>query len=446
MKNLGKVKAIIISSLIALVMIVGLILTFIPMHLGSKDYESFAGALSQSTSIDGGMSVEYKIKESGDEKEIKQSVAILKDIINDYGFKSATVYLKGEDKIRVDLNEPVLVSERSATEEFLSTLASGKLEFKNKDDAQATLTPAEGEEVDPSLIIIDANLHIDKISKIHYSQSSGLKIDFNKKGKELYASSVNQSLYMFVGGKAWPSDENNEISANTDSSATSMYLMFNSSDVVDSYYYTLRAGMMAIELDGEEVEVVYNTSKSALTAKVAGIVLAVAVVVGLIILACLKQKGFAIASIVSSLIMLSLEMFLLQAMNWVVVGLSGIIAVAVIALITYILNAVIFSAIKQEQQKGKSLATSVEDGYNKNIWFVLDTLIITFIIGFILAITVGGEFAGLGTILALSSVMLGVNTLLFNRLILNCIYSFNENAGAFLGLKEGGKTHEDTTK
>ena len=87
----------------------------------------------------------------------------------------------------------------------------------------------------------------------------------------------------------------------------------------------------------------------------------------------LKQKGFAIASIVSSLIMLSLEMFLLQAMNWVVVGLSGIIAVVVIALITYILNAVIFSAIKQEQQKGKSLATSVEDGYNKNIWVVLET-------------------------------------------------------------------------
>lgn len=439
MKNLGKVKAIIISSIIALVMVAGLLLTFVPMHLGSKDFESFAGALSKSTTISGGMSVEYTIKEAGDDKQLKESISLLKDIINDYGFKSATVYKKGEDKLRVDLNEPVLVSQRSVVEEFLGNLAQGKLEFKNQDDVHASMTPKEGEELDPNLIILDASTHIEKISKIHYSQASGIKIDFNKEGKNLYSAAVNQPLFMFVGGKEWPSAQNNEISANTDASATSMYLMFNSADVVDSYYYTLRAGMMSIELDSESVEVVYNESKTALTAKVAGIVLSVVVAVGLIVLAVIKQKGFAIASIVSSIIMLSLEMFLLQAMNWVTFGLSSFIALIVVALINYILNAAIYSSVKAENKIGKSLATSVEDGFRKNLWVVVDTLAIMFIIGFALAVTASGELVGLGTIVALSAVFMGVATLLLNRLVLNCIYSFKEDTTAFFGLNKGGQ-------
>ena len=439
MKNLGKVKAIIISSIIALVMVLGLLMTFVPMNLGSKDFESFAGALSKSTTISGGMSVEYTIKESGDEKEIKNSISILTDIIRDYGFKDVTAYLKGDDKIRVDLNEPVLVSDRSQVEEFLKSVALGKLEFKNKDDVTATMTPAEGQELDPNLIVIDASKHIDKISKIHYSQASGIQIDFNKEGKNLYSAAVNQPLYMFVGGAEWPSADNNEISANKDASATSMYLMFNSADVVDSYYYTLRAGMMSIGLDKDNVEIVYNENKTALIAQVAGIVLSAVVVIGLIVLAVIKQKGFAIANIVSALIVLSLEMFLLQAMGWVVIGFSSLVALIAVALVYYVLNAVIYSSVKAENSIGKSITTSVEDGFRKNLWVVVDTLAAMFIVGFVLAITATGELVGVGTILALSAVFMGVAILLLNRAILNCIYSFVENATAFFGLTKGGR-------
>lgn len=446
MKNIGKINAIIISSIIALVMIFGVLLSFVPMHLGNKDYESFAGALSESTTINAGMSVEYTIKESGEEKDVKKSISLLKEIINDYGYKSATVYLKGTDKIRVDLNEPVLVSERSSTESFLSTLASGKLEFKNQNDASASLEVGEGETVDPTLIIIDASKHIDKISKIHYSQASGIKIDFNKEGKNLYSASVNQSLYMFVGNEAWPNSSNNQISANTDASATSMYLMFNSNDVVDSYYYTLCAGMMPIELDSENVEIVYNSSKSALTAKVAGIVLTFVFAVVLIVLSAIKQKGFSIASIVSSLIVLSLELFLLQAMNWVTFGLSSFVAMMVVMLVIYLLNATIYTAIKEELKIGKTLSTAVEDAYRKNMWFVIDTLVVMFIAGFGFACFSSGEMAGFGTILALASVMIALTTLLLNRLIQNCIYSLTEKATTFFGLTQGGQNNEDSSK
>jgi len=209
-------------------------------------------------------------------------------------------------------------------------------------------------------------------------------------------------------------------------------MMFSSVDAVDSYYYTIKAGMMSIELDSDKVDIVYNTNKSALTARVAGFVLTIVVAVALIALLAVKYKGFAIAPVVSSLILLAFELFLLQAMDWVVFGFTGFVALIFMTMLNYILNAHIFSSIKAEQKVGKSLATSTDDGYRKNLWVVIDALSVTFIIGLVLALISTGEMVAVGTILALSSLFMAVEILLFNRLIINCIFSiFGKNEKIF---------------
>lgn len=434
MKKIGKIKAIIISSVIALVMVLGLALSFIPVSIGSKDYESFAGALAQNTTISDGMSVEYKIKSDSTDKEIKDSIKVLTNIISEYGIKSVNAYRKGTDTIRVDLGEPVLISDRSATEDFLSSLSSGRMQFKNKNDAAATLTPAEGQTVDESLIIIEVSEHVEKISKINSRGASGIQIDFNKAGRDLFSKATGSPLYMFVDGEAWPSaNGGNEISANNDPAASSMYLMFNSSDVVDSYYYVLLAGQMTIELDAEKVEIFYTSTSAATVFKVAGLVVTAFILVGLMVLLALKQKGFAIAPIVSSIIGLSVLLLLLQAMDWVVFGLTSILAIAVVGIIIYAINSIIYNGIKSELALGKSLSTASADAFKRHTPFVVDTLVVTLIFGFVLAIFSSGELVGVGTILALSSVIIMLNTLLFNRLILNCIYSMTEKTREFLG-------------
>lgn len=433
MKNIGKIKSIIISSVILLVMVAGLVLSFVPMTFSKKDFESFSGALKLATSIDGGMSVEYKIKGDYTDKEFSDSIKILTDMMNEYGFGTVNAYKKGEDKIRVDLNQPVLYSDRSSAESFLENLATGKLEFKNKNDAKATTTPAEGETVDPTLIVIDATKHIEKVSKVSNGQVTGLKIDFNKEGKSLYTASTGSPLYMFVGGTAWPSSDNNELSANTDPSAVSMYLMFNSSDAVDSYYYTVKSGMMAVELDSEEVDIVYNTNKTALWFNISGIVLTIAVFIGLMALLVIRFKAFAIAPIVSSSIIIALELFLLQAMDWVAFGFSSYIALIAVIFITFTLNSQIFSSIYDELAIGKSLSTSTEDGFKKNLWVVIDMCALTFIAGIVIAFIAKGEIVAAGTILALSSTLVAISTLLFNRLLLNCIFSIFQGKEKIFG-------------
>ena len=434
MKNLGKIQAIIISSVIVLVMALGVVASFVSMSFKTKDFESFAGAMKKSTSIDAGMSVEYEIKGNPSDDEISNSIKILTDIMREYGFTSVNAYKKGDDKIRVDLNKPVLYSDRSSAEEFLQGLATGKLEFKNKNDAKATTTPAEGQSVDPTLIVIDATKHVDKVSKISNGQVSGLQIDFNKEGKSLYSAASGSPLYMFVGGKAWPSAEGNELSANTDPSAVSMYLMFNSSEAVDSYYYTIRAGMMEVELDSAGVDIVYNTNKTALTYKVTGIVLAVFVFVALMVLLALKYKAFAAAPIVSSVIGFALELFLLQTMDWVAFGFTGFIALIFMTILNYVLNAHIFNSVGQEFAIGKSISTSTDDAFKKNTWLVIDASVIVFIVGLLISFLATGEMIAVGTILALSAVVIAISTLFFNRLLLNLIFSIFEGKEKIFGL------------
>ena len=142
MKNIGKIKAIIISSIVTLVLIAGLIFSFVPMKLGNKDYESFAGALNQGISINGGMSVEYTIKGTYTDKQLNSSLAKITELVQEYGYESVVAYKKGEDKIRVDLNGPVLYDDRTTAESFLKQIATGKLEFKNKNDAKAITVKA----------------------------------------------------------------------------------------------------------------------------------------------------------------------------------------------------------------------------------------------------------------------------------------------------------------
>lgn len=441
MKNIGKIKAIIISSIVTLVLIAGLIFSFVPMKLGNKDYESFAGALNQGISINGGMSVEYTIKGTYTDKQLNSSLAKITELVQEYGYESVVAYKKGEDKIRVDLNGPVLYDDRNTAESFLKQIATGKLEFKNKNDASATLTPKEGEEVDPNLIIINASEHIESITKVNYQQQNGIKIEFNKTGKRLYSKAVNQPLYMFVGGTAWPSaNDNNKVQANTDANSSTMYMMFNSSDVVDSYYYTLKAGMLDISLDSENVEVVYNTSKSALTVKVASIVASIVVLVGLIVLFSLKYKGLGIPVTVTNLLMVCAILYLMQAMNWVTVGASTIVASVVLMVANYIINSAILGGVNKEQLVGKSMETAVSDSYKKHTPIVIDALVVLFVIGATLAIATTGDLKGIGTMVALFAVLTMFNTLLFNRLLINCMYSFTPNPAKFLGLKaEGGE-------
>lgn len=428
MKNLGKIKATIIAACIAVVMVIGLLATFVPMHIGSKDFESVIGSMSLSRGMGDGISAEYIIDGEYTDEEISKAIRVMANITSEYGFKSVSIYKKGEDRIRLDISTTVLESNKAQAEEFLTTLASGKLEFKNVNKADAT---------SETNIVIDGANHIEAIEKVSYKTSAGLKIKFTKEGKELYSQSTGAPLYMFKGGEAWPGANNqNEIAANTDPSATEMFLMFNSPEVVDTYYYTLRAGMIPVSFEADSVDVVYTSSKVAGVSNIILLVLTFVIFAALSTLLIIRFKLMGAAATVASIIALMLELFILQAMNWVVIGVASMIAIIFMLIINYSAIVILLNKIIEQNKVGKTPSASVEDGFNKSAKAVSLIYATTLVIGIFFAFIGKVELCAIGTILSLGSIFLALATIFLTRLIINVIYSFYPTKAQIFNLSE----------
>lgn len=433
MKDYGKVKASIISSIIGFVLVVGLVLAFVPMHIGRHDYKSFAGALNLSREVYDGISCEYEIEGEFETKELNETMSIMASILNEEGFKSVNIYKKGENKIRLDINSTLLETDKGAVEELLKIMASGRLEFKTVNQVQ--IPPELAESEDPP-IIIDGYEHISKIEKVKYRTSSGLNIEFNKEGKALYEDAVGKSLYMFVGDTAWPSAQNNQISANNDPSSTSMFLMFESSKVVNTYYNTFKAGTMPLELNADTIEIVYTRSETAALARTILTIAVGVVFAALMILTIIKFKGMGVLSLVSTLISAVLMLFLLQAMNWAVIGMSSMILFAIVLVINYLVNGLILRQIHAEYGLGKSLETACEDGFRKSRNIILELASMLALMGLIVALLGKGELYAIGTIITIGAIEIVLASLVLMPILFNCMYSFAPQNLKLYGLKK----------
>lgn len=432
MKNLGKIGAYIIAGIMVAVFALGVVLSFVPMTIGHKDYESFLGSLNLSQELGEGITAEYTITSDSTDKEISSSIKKMNTIISDYGFKSVNIYKKGSDKIRVDISSTVLETEKSSAESFLKILAGGKLEIKNKNDASATSDNA---------IIIDGAKHIENITKITSrgttSTVSGIKIDFTKEGKELYSSAAGSKLYMFVGGKAWPSDNSgNEIQANTDPSSTSMYLMFNSQEVVDSYYYILNVGTLSITMDAENVQIASFSSSTSTVSKLVLFILILLVEVAVIVILSLKYKMLALPGLLSSILASMVLLFLMQAMNWVTLGRASLVTLLLMEVLNFVIIDKQCSQIKAEYNLGKSLETAVDDGFRKTFKVNFVSLFALLIIGVTLSAVMGTEVRAIGTIIAVWAVLTALALLLLSKALVGVLQVIFPMHAKIFGLKE----------
>ena len=59
MNNYSKTKSMICFIIFGLIFAIGAVFTFVPMHFGSKDYESFIGAMALSTDCNDTISAVY---------------------------------------------------------------------------------------------------------------------------------------------------------------------------------------------------------------------------------------------------------------------------------------------------------------------------------------------------------------------------------------------------
>ena len=434
MNNYSKTKSSIIFIIFGLIFVIGTVLAFVPMRFGSKDYESFLGAMALSSDCTDTISAIYQYTED-ENTDVNRAIDLMgKSLERKFGKNSVNVYKLGDDRIRVDVSKPVTSSGESEIEEYLSGFASGKLKITNNSSGNANI------EENPHLLEIDGWKDIKSVSTKTYKGSYGIEVDFNKTGKDTFGMMIGGNAYIYINNKAFPSDNYNKVELTSE--ATTFTIWFTSNEYIEYYRNTFESGMIPLHLDSETIEFVYTEANPTSLAYIS--ITISAIVLALYIFAIIKFRVPAIMYVVLSNIATYLLLFLLQAMPWVELGIVSIISIGLMKIIEFILFATTQKRVKEEYMLGKSIETSFDDAYKRTFNIVLDVLIICLVGGLSFAIVGGFELASIGTIVALSSISSGAVLLLGVKLLTNCLFAFNSVKTSCYALPERteGETNE----
>lgn len=441
MKKFSKNTAIILSVILSVVMIVGIVFSFIPMNFGVKRWESFSNSISVSSDLSGGLYGEFKIKtENAKEKDIISSMEKINDVFEDAGYKNINVYSVGTDKIRVEAGNSRTNKTYAETYNKIASLGAGAFSLRTTYSIEEKTISVMGRDCVKDVKIFTNN-------NINY-----MSIKFNKEGQKQYENlcknATSESIYIALGDYA------QQISI----AGVATYEEFTLSD---SDYQNLMElkdnivlGCMKIELDASSAKI--GTMSASLTAGESSsniydssyktstifILLNVAVLVMVVLMIAYFAVRFGFYSILAFVTMLINSCLFVIALNLipsVEFGLPSYIALIVGVAIIYTYTNLYATTVKSEYVSGKSLNASLESAYKKTMPSVLISNLTLFVSAFVFIACSFGAITSAAIIFAICAFLsLFTNLLIVPFLVKICISFGNFGFKLFMLKKRKG--------
>ncbi len=418
MENFSKTKTIVLYCIFALIFAVCTIFTFVPMQFGSKDFMSSFGAIHKTSEIGDSISAVYNFTES-EATDLDKSIKMIGDLLEEkYGTNTVNVSKLGSSQLKVEVAKPLEQTKVSELETFFTTLAGGRLEFRNNKSATV-----EKDDDHPDLIVIDGWTEMKSVSTTNYKGQYGITVEFTKSGKDKFVQMSGQTCYMFIDGEAFPSSSYNSVDVTSEQTSFTFWLQ-DSLDSANYYYEAFRCGLIPINLDAEDIEITYTNADNTANYVAFISLLAVLVILIAIIIVKFRIAGllFSLATLLGDYVLL----FFIQLMPWASVGMAGVITISIVQIIQFALVIAQLSQFKAEYSLGKSLVTSIDDAFNKFRWVELDVFAVMLIAGLGFACLGKLEVTVVGTIFSLSAVLFGLVDILFARYLVQLSFAFGE--------------------
>lgn len=427
MKKLKKNTAIALSVILSVLLIVGLIFTFIPMTIGAKTFVSFSGGVNISSDISGGLYGEYIIKDSDNvsQSDLTSSLAIIREVFEDNGYKNVNVHAVGKTKVRVQVSYPRGGKAFADAYSALSSVASGPFTLRSAYDATSE-----------DVIILKGSEHVSGINVFSNNGTNYITIEFTEKGKEIYKQICQKvsTIYLSIGESA------QGISVSGVQTYDSFTLTDKEYDNLVSLQRRLKLGCMKIEVDGGTS--VINTMAASLgygdgssspelggyfssTAYIISVVaLCVTIAVGLAIM-IVRFGLFSILVSFTFLVNLVLFMILMCLMPSVEIGLAGFFLISVALVLVYMYAYMFASRVKQEYSLGRSLSASLENAYKKQLPGLIIESLTMFLSSIIFYAFSFGELSSFAIIFAICSFLGLITNLLLIPLLVKICISFD---------------------
>ena len=380
----------------------------------------------------GGVSITYEAtKDNPTATEMKDTIQMMQQRAEVYSTESSVVQV-GDNRIEIDIPgvadaDEVLKS--LGKEGSLDFVAEDDMKLDKKGNPQYTKTVCTGKHIKKA----EAGTQQNEVTK---NKEYVVELSFNAKGTKLFADATKaayptkKKIYIVYDGKVL-SDPNVQAEI-TDGKAV-ISGSFDTYDKAEELASMIRIGALPVELKEIQSQVVgAQLGQDAIqTSLLAGAIGFALVVIFMLVFYRLPGLAASIALVFYLVLML----VALNGLN-ITLTLPGVAGIILNIGMAVDANVIIFTRIKEELAKGKSVQTSIKLGFEKALSAIVDGNVTTLIAAFVLYIKGSGTIRGFATTLAMDIILSMFTALYITKYILQAMYSLGVDDVKYFGVEK----------
>ena len=380
----------------------------------------------------GGVSITYEAtKDNPTATEMKDTIQMMQQRAEVYSTESSVVQV-GDNRIEIDIPgvadaDEVLKS--LGKEGSLDFVAEDDMKLDKKGNPQYTKTVCTGKHIKKA----EAGTQHNEVTK---NKEYVVELSFNAKGTKLFADATKaayptkKKIYIVYDGKVL-SDPNVQAEI-TDGKAV-ISGSFDTYDKAEELASMIRIGALPVELKEIQSQVVgAQLGQDAIqTSLLAGAIGFALVVIFMLVFYRLPGLAASIALVFYLVLML----VALNGLN-ITLTLPGVAGIILNIGMAVDANVIIFTRIKEELAKGKSVQTSIKLGFEKALSAIVDGNVTTLIAAFVLYIKGSGTIRGFATTLAMGIILSMFTALYITKYILQAMYSLGVDDVKYFGVEK----------
>ncbi|MBQ7452764.1 MAG: hypothetical protein IJS68_00660 [Clostridia bacterium] len=435
MKPRKRKMTLFLTILMSVVIGLALILTFIPMHIGTLNYLSFAGNLQYANDLKGGMYAQYQFKNGTSAEDIEKTVSEIRSVLSEKGYYSPFVAQVGNG-VRIEIGNTT-THDYKGTDKLLDAIDVGLFELRTG--------------TEESKKFIDGREHITDVKLGSSGSQTYVQISFNEEGLVKYKETMNSSVtvYVYMGGNLQTSF------AGSSAVYDDMYLTFANYAEAEDFAMKVKLGsFIPVDFNTEETRI--NTmsspySTASLTADVnsgaygkSNVFVGMTIVMSFLVvlamaLAIVRYRAIGVANLLSMALSTCVAIFLMQALPWIELSISSLFVMLLGFVIMFYGAYAYASNVQSEFHEGKTLTASLESGYKKSLLPNTFVLVAGLVVAVLFAFFGSGAIRT-GAIISLIFMLASAfNNLCLLPWFVGIYYGYNNNKPAYYGLKGGNK-------
>ena len=341
MKKFNKTTAVILSITMFIALAIGFVFSFVPIQFSKGKFVSLTGTINISSDMVGGMYGEYNIlTEDPTQKDIIQTVSLIRGVFEEDGYKNVNVYAVGNKKVRIELSYPNADETFATSYAKLKNVGAGAFSLSNINPSSSSSSSSSSSTIEE--ITLAGCDYVKEVKVATNNDQKYISIIFNEAGKKQYENLCNNTesstIYLVLG------DYSQGITISGVYDYSELTLSNTDWENMIALEQKIKLGCTKLELDGTNS--IVNTMSATLTAGeasstpiddsfysstlyVVSFSALVLVIVVMLAVFAIKFGLFAFVATIAMLISTYLYLFIVWLMPSFEIGLSVILSILV---------------------------------------------------------------------------------------------------------------------